>query len=120
MNPLTAPQAPRRGQVVSWHEEGRAQALFQGLVLSQDEFNNRTGTAVVAIVASETRHADNPFALALPPRAHAPRAFVLCHRIQTLDWLALQAQVDIESTPAHVLGDVLHRVDAILALRATH
>ncbi|MCZ8256095.1 MAG: hypothetical protein O9327_10565 [Polaromonas sp.] len=107
------PRAPRRGELLSWAEEGRA--VDRGLVLSLDAFNDRTGTALLAEVEDDPRHQDNPFAV--PIKTQGQTQYALCHRLSTVAWRGQAVHIEPDAVPMSTVFEALHRLEAIFGLR---
>lgn len=111
----TGTRAPRRGDLLSWSEEGRA--VDRGLVLSLDAFNERTGTALLAEVESDPRHQDNPFAL--PIKAQGQTLYALCHRLSTVAWRGQGVHIEPDAVAMSTVFEAMHRLEAIFGMRQT-
>jgi mRNA interferase MazF len=86
---------PRRGDIVNFNASPSAGHEMAGrhyaLVLSPQEYNRKSGMAVVLIGTSKQK--DYSYLLELPPGIIAPthdnpsgRGFILCDAVKQIDW----------------------------------
>lgn len=111
---MSTSYVPRKGDFValtfdpqSGHEQkGRR----PGLVVSNDEFNERTGLALVCPITNTDRRI--PFHIRLP-RECALTGFVMVDQVKSVDFAARRAKF-IGRAPASLLDEVLAVLDAIV------
>lgn len=93
---------------VGTEQSGRRPAL----VISEEDFNRRSGRAVVLPITSKYR--PFPFQVSLPPEAPVAGA-VLVDQVRTIDWRARFAK-PAGAAPAELLDEVRARLAPVLGL----
>ena len=106
---------PARGQAVwltfdpqAGHEQsGRRPAV----VLSPQEYNRRTGLAILCPVTSQIK--EYPFEVVLPEKT-AINGAVLADQVRSLDWRARKAKLICDLEPATV-DEILGKLETLLS-----
>ena len=80
------------------------------LVLSPQEYNARTGLALLCPITSSIK--GYPFEVTLPPNISVA-GVVLADQVKSQDWRARGARYECP-VPQSVVGEVLARIDALL------
>ena len=107
---------PQRGDVVWLHftpQVGHEQAGRRpALVLSPENYNRRTGLAIVAPITNQSKN--YPFELPIPTQAGVT-GVVLCDQTKSLDWRGRRAKY-IASLPENFVESVAVLFAALLPL----
>lgn len=106
---------PDRGDIVmlQFHpQRGREQAGRRpALVLSPCSYNAKVGLAILCPIAGAKK--GYPFEVLLPATLKT-KGVILADHVKSLDWQARGARI-IEHVPPKVLGDVLAKLELLLA-----
>lgn len=107
--------APDRGDIVSLQfdpQRGREQSGRRpALVLTPRSYNAKVGLAILCPITSHAK--GYPFEVALP-RTMRTKGVILADHVKSLDWQARGSRI-VERVPPSVLGDVLAKLELLLA-----
>ena len=107
--------APERGQLI-WIDCDPRLGREQGgrrpaLVISNNEYNLKTGLLVCLTVTSKRKGYDTELPL---PDGLKTQGVILTSHVYTMDWRVRNVQV-IELVPSHVLEDAVDRLAALVS-----